>query len=140
MLQLHGLGGRGRGNPRSTSYYVTLLKATFCYIHMYRSYIPYVLPQRLSIATCYVPYVISQACRSRSLSIDQYVCNYDDIDQGGGAFWRSGLQRLGLHNSQVLLLLLRRLGSRRRRWHKDFDGTTSGTVAEKLKWLPLLRD
>ena len=57
---------------------------------------------------------------------------------GGGAFWRSGLQRLGLHNSQVLLLLLRGFGARRRRWHKDFDGTTSGTVAKKLKWLPLL--
>ena len=68
-----------------------------------------------------------------------YVCNYDDIiDQGGGAFWRSGLQRLGLHNSQVLLLLLRGFGARRRRWHKYIDGTTSGTVAEKLKWLPLL--
>ena len=54
----------------------------------------------------------------------------DDIDQGGSAFWRSGLQRLGLHNSHVLLLLLRRLGSQQRRWHKDFDGTTSGTVRE----------
>ena len=67
---------------------------------------------------------------------------YDNIDhffevdplqrfgQGGGAFWRSGLQRLGLHNSQVLLILLRRLGARRKRWRKDFDGRTSGTIRE----------
>ena len=25
------------------------------------------------------------------------------LGQGGGAFWRSGFQRLGLHNSQALL-------------------------------------
>ena len=32
--------------------------------------------------------------------------------QGGGAFWRSGFQRLGLHNSQVLLR--RRLGAQKK--------------------------
>ena len=54
------------------------------------------------------------------------------LGQGGGAFWRSGFQRLGPHNSQVLL---RRMKSRSaelgRRWHNEFGGRNdNGTVRE----------
>ena len=88
------------------------------------------------------------ACRGQGQRLKSEVVHhqyYDDISiiyfeydllqqlgQGGGAFWRSGFQRLGPHNSQVLL---RRMKSRSaelgRRWHNEFGGRNdNGTVRE----------